>query len=160
MLCQQRPVISSKKTQRPTHRQGQGECEQRQHNHPREKKTPQGGQKPQSTKRQPPTTTTKRKKNTPAGRSPGASKDKLQPQPATSTNCCGQKPEGAKRNAYRNDQTARRKPRAMKCGAAANAALCGTVTLAMAWGRGWREEPFCEMSHAPATLEWPDLPPI
>ena len=36
---------------------------------------------------------------------------------------CGQKPGSAKRNAHRNDQTARRKPRAIKCSAAANAEL-------------------------------------
>ena len=81
---------------------------------------------------------TKRKRNTTQGagppkqqkkrhprrsRSPKTLKDRLQPQPATNTNRCGQKPGSAKRNAHRNDQTARRKPRAIKCSSAANAAL-------------------------------------
>ena len=81
---------------------------------------------------------TKRKRNTTQGagppkqqnkrhprrsRSPKTLKDRLQPQPATNTNRCGQKPGSAKRNAHRNDQTERRKPRAIKCSSAANAAL-------------------------------------
>ena len=81
---------------------------------------------------------TKRKRNTTQGagppkqqnkrhprrsRSPKTLKDRRQPQPATNTNRCGQKPGSAKRNAHRNDQTARRKPRAIKCSSAANAAL-------------------------------------
>jgi hypothetical protein len=102
-------AIKRKRKQKPQRAKRQTPQDKHQRNHPmaqgKKTKTP-GGQKPQSSKRQPSTTTTERKKNTPACRSPWASKDKrqqqwpadrLQPQPATNTNRCGQKPKSAKR---------------------------------------------------------------
>jgi len=157
-----------KRKQKPQSAKRQTPQEKRQYNHPmaQGKKTyTPGGQKPQSAKRQAPTTITERKKNTPACRSPWASKDKHQQQrPATKDQCQPQPPRGReaqqkgqdhqncktkgapggaeapkrqKTNHNRgqtptaahkslkaqNAKTARSKPRAIKCSAAANAAL-------------------------------------
>ena len=157
-----------KRKQKPQSAKRQTPQEKRQYNHPmaqgKKTNTP-GGQKPHSAKRQAPTTITESKKNTPACRSPWASKDKHQQQrPATKDQCQPQPPRGReaqqkgqdhqncktkgapggaeapkrqKTNHSRgqtptaahkslkaqNAKTARSKPRAIKCSAAANAAL-------------------------------------